>query len=143
MIKYDVFKKWEDQKCTNRDQDYKEFKNAISDRLINECLLKHYPQLKDKMEYISVGTPLTNKFYLGSPNGECLGLDHTPGRFTDDLLTPHTEIKNLYMTGQDICTGGFSGAINGAVICLNHILGYGTLWDILTNRSLLKDLKKI
>ena len=143
MINYENFKEWEDEKCTNRSEAYKEFKQKISDRLLNECLFKHYPELKDKIEYITIGTPLTNSFYLGSPNGECLGLDHTTERFTNDLLTPYTEIDNLYMTGQDICTGGFSGAINGSFICLNHILGYGSISDILTGRELLKDINNI
>ena len=143
MLPHTIFKEWENQKCMHRDEDYTYLKNIIGDRLINECFFKHYPELKDKIQYKTIGTPLTNKHYLGSPFGECLGMPHTPERFTSHLLTPHTEIKNLYMTGQDLISGGFAGALESAILTLNCILGYGTVSDIVFKRDLIKDLARV
>ena len=66
-----------------------------------------------------------------------------PDRFTSHVLTPHTEIKNLYMTGQDLISGGFAEALESAVLTLNYILGYGTISDIVFKRDLIKDLERL
>jgi len=143
MVPYSIFKEWEEQKCTKRNEDYNALKNTIGNRLVDECLLKHYPELTDKIECKIFGSPLTNKHYLGSPFGECLGMPHTPERFMSHLLTPHTEIKNLYMTGQDLISGGFAGALLSSVLTLNYILGYGTIADVVLKRDLIDDLGRI
>ena len=64
----------------------------------------------------------TNDFYFGTTRGECLGLDPSPERMTNWDIRPDTDIKNLYMSGHDICTGGFSGALSGGYICALNML---------------------
>jgi all-trans-retinol 13,14-reductase len=142
LLPHTTFHKWKDTKFNKRGEEYIKFKEQIADRLMTEGLFKHYPNLRNKINYHCVATPLTNKFYLGSKFGECLGLDHNNERFKTDLLNPNTEIKGLYLTGQDVCTGGFSGAIYGGVLCANNVLGYGTLLDLLTQKELIKDILK-
>ena len=70
-------------------------------------------------------------------------MPHTSRRFTSQVLTPHAEIKNLYMTGQDLISGGFAGALGSAVLTLNCILGYGTISDIVLKRDLITDLERL
>ena len=55
MLPYTIFKEWENQKCMHRDENYTYLKNKIGDRLINECFFKHYPELKDKIQYKTIG----------------------------------------------------------------------------------------
>ena len=143
ILPYELFEKWQDEKCMKRDEEYNELKNAIGERLIKEGLLKFYPELEDKIEYKNFATALTNKHYLNTDYGECLGLDHCDKRFTSDILEPVTPIKNFYFTGQDIATGGFAGGLVGGLLCANSVLGYGTIMDILLNKDLIKDLEKI
>ena len=96
-----------------------------------------------KVEHYEMGTPLTNQFYLGCLEGEGYGLDSNAYRYSKGLdLKPETEIKNLYLTGQDVCTLGFTGALMGGVLTAHSILGYGTLLDLLTNRNLINDIIK-
>jgi all-trans-retinol 13,14-reductase len=91
-----------------------------------------------------MGTPLTNQFYLGCLDGEGYGLDSNASRYSEiDMLRPKTAIKNLYLTGQDICTLGFTGALMGGILTSHSILGYGTIFDLITNRNLINDLIKI
>ena len=55
------------------------------------------------MDYIDVGTPLSNKYYLGQPLGEMYGLDHNMTRFEPQVsmeLRPASGIPGLYMTGE-------------------------------------------
>ena len=47
------------------------------------------------------------------------------------------------MTGQDLISRGFAGALRSAVLTLNCIIGYGTVSDIVFKRDLIKDLKRL
>ena len=58
-------------------------------------------------------------------------------------LKPKTPIQNLYLTGQDVCSIGFTGALMSGLLTTYSILGYGTLWDIITGRDLFKDLNNL
>jgi len=142
--KYEWFEEWNDKKWNKRGKDYEEFKNKFGEKLLKESLFKHYPQCKGKIDYMKVGTPLTFNHFIASTKGEVYGLNCLPGRFSkNDWLTPETHIKNLYMTGQDITTLGFSGALMSGVLTANALLGYGTPMDILLKRDLIKDISNI
>ena len=51
---------------------------------------------------MEVGTPLSNKYYLGGLSGEMYGLDQTLSRFSPEAITAlrcDTDIPGLYLTG--------------------------------------------
>ena len=51
---------------------------------------------------MEVGTPVSNKYYLGAPSGEMYGLDQGKNRFSPEViatLRPDTDIPGLYLTG--------------------------------------------
>jgi len=140
---YKHFEEWENCKQGNRGEDYEEFKNQFADRILNEGLYKYYPQTKDCIDYINVGTPLTFNHYINSHKGEIYGLNNSFDRLKDVSISPKTHIENLYLTGQDITTLGFTGGLMGGVLTSNSILGYGTTMDILTDRNLIKELNNL
>ena len=47
----------------------------------------------------------------GSKRGESWGLAHTPTRYKQTWLRPHTPIKGLFLTGQDLVSVGVMGAL--------------------------------
>ena len=107
-------------------------------KLEQNSLDKYYPKTKGKITSYEVGTPLSNQFYLNAPNGEGYGLEASAHRFSEGhLLKPKTYVEGLYLTGQDVCTLGFTGALMGGVLTAHSILGYGTLLDLITNFSFL------
>jgi phytoene dehydrogenase-like protein len=55
--------------------------------------------------------------------GEAYGLSATPARFRLKCLTPQTAVRNLYLTGQDVCTLGVAGALMGGVLTASAALG--------------------
>ncbi|XP_070565727.1 all-trans-retinol 13,14-reductase-like [Ptychodera flava] len=132
LANWEWFKDWENERVMKRGEEYDWLKNAIGERMWEQtCLL--YPQLKDKVEYFEVGSPLSNKYYIGSPKGEIYGLDHNKERFTAKIssaLRPQTNIPNLYMTGQDILTCGFAGGLYGGLICACSILKRNVMADL-------------
>lgn len=49
---------------------------------------------------MNIGTPVSNRHYLGSPQGEIYGLDHTSDRFSiqnNALLRPKTDVPGEYI----------------------------------------------
>ena len=88
-----------------------------------------------------LATPLTSKFYLNSYHGESYGLNTNKYRYLKaNNLKPKTDVEGLYLTGQDVCTIGFTGALMAGVLTSYSILGYGTLLDLLIGRDFIKEL---
>ncbi|XP_027016914.1 all-trans-retinol 13,14-reductase-like [Tachysurus fulvidraco] len=138
---YSWFEEWKDGKVKNRGDDYEELKETIINSVL-ELLTQIYPEIKDKIEYIEAGTPITNQHYLAAPKGEIYGADHSTSRFTAEVcvtLRPQTPIKNLFLTGQDIFSCGFAGAIAGAMVCGSAILNRNLYRDIESLRKKLKN----
>ena len=58
-----------------------------------------------QLEYIDVGTPISNRYYLGCPNGEIYGLNHVKERVQPEVLMelrPDTVVPGLYLTGIEL-----------------------------------------
>merc|ERR1712029_289799 len=97
---------------------------TLGQRMIDQtCVL--YPQIKDCIDYVEIGTPVTNNHYIGSTKGEIYGLDHAIGRMAPEVmakLRPETEIHGLFLTGQDVMLGGFTGAMASGILTSSAIL---------------------
>ena len=138
LSNWEWFKKWEDTKLMKRGDEYEELKKAIGNKMLQRCC-ELYPQIRDHIGYIDIGSPLTTKHYLAQPRGEIYGLDHTLERFEADScakLRPETDIPGLYLTGQDILSAGFTGALMAGLITANNLLGRNVFIDLssLTNK---------
>jgi all-trans-retinol 13,14-reductase len=140
MGSYEMFEQWKDEKCTSRNPQYKELKEKFAQRILEEGLFRFYPHLRDKVESYDVGTPLSTQFYLNAARGESYGLESNTYRYLKAFhLRPETNLKNFYLTGQDVCTLGFTGALMSGILTAHSMLGYGTLMDLITKRNLVDD----
>jgi all-trans-retinol 13,14-reductase len=126
---YEWFESWEDTRWMKRGEDYTRLKDDLSRRLI-EILEREVPKVKGKIAYHELSTPLSTRHFGNYPKGEIYGLEHTPARFRERSLRPKTQLKNFYLTGQDVCTAGIAGALFGAVLCSSAILGQNLLAEI-------------
>lgn len=134
LANWDWFKKWETQPVKKRDDDYEEIKNTIGHKMIEQTC-KLYPQIKDSIDFIDIASPVTNKYYIAQPHGEIYGLDHTIERFDPLMvakLRPGTDIEGLFLTGQDILSCGFTGALFAGAISAQAILGRNVMGDLIT-----------
>jgi all-trans-retinol 13,14-reductase len=68
-VKREWFNQWENSKVKHRGKTYEGLKEVLSQRLL-DVLVEHYPQLRGKVVFHDLGTPLTNDFYLGTKRGE-------------------------------------------------------------------------
>jgi all-trans-retinol 13,14-reductase len=112
---YAWFEPWAGSTWGKRGDDYERFKNALGDRLM-EALYAKLPQLRGKVDYLEVSTPLSTQWFASYRHGELYGLDHTTERLQQDWLGPRTRIPGLWLTGQDTLTCGVTGAMMAGML---------------------------
>ncbi|CAM9511064.1 unnamed protein product, partial [Heterosigma akashiwo] len=116
---------------------YQEAKALVA-RKLRRALLANFPHLEPHIAVCEAATPLTVQRYAG--RAASLGLRHTPARMTDPALRPAcAAVPGLYFTGQDVAFAGWAGAMSGALITAQLLLGYGPL-DLARGRTLLREL---
>ena len=118
---YRRFASWQGSGWKKRPVEYETFKRQFAERLQRE-LERHAPALAGKIDVAELSTPLTTRHFMNYGEGEIYGLNSTPERFKLRCLTPRTPIRHLYLTGQDICSLGVTGAMFGGVLATTAIL---------------------
>lgn len=137
LARWDWFESWKDGRLKHRGEDYEDLKNRIGDQMWKTCC-ELFPQLDGKKEYLEVGTPVTNQYYLAQPSGEMYGLYQGKSRFTPEVIASfraETDIPSLYLTGQDMMLCGFTSVLYGGVITASSILHRNLLTDFGTLRA--------
>jgi all-trans-retinol 13,14-reductase len=119
---YEWFDKWRDETWGKRGEDYDAFKEKLGDRLM-EYLYEKLPDLRGKVDYYEVSTPLSTNWFGGYQKGELYGLAHTPERMQQKWLRPKTSIPGLWLSGQDILTCGVTGAMMAGMLTTMSIVG--------------------
>ena len=121
LAPYEWFKDWEDARWKKRGDEYEKLKENFSNRLL-EQLYKTVPQLKGKVDFYELSSPLSTKHFTSYASGEIYGIDHTTDRFRHKFLRAHTPVKNLFLTGQDVVTVGIGGALFAGLITASAVL---------------------
>jgi all-trans-retinol 13,14-reductase len=119
---YEWFEKWREETWGKRGDDYEAFKQALGERLL-EHLYAKLPQLRGKVDYYEVSTPLSTNWFGGYQRGELYGLAHTRERLNQDWLRPKTNIPGLWLTGQDVLTCGVTGAMMAGLVTTMSLVG--------------------
>ncbi|XP_030057638.1 all-trans-retinol 13,14-reductase isoform X1 [Microcaecilia unicolor] len=143
FAQYEWFEDWKEEEVKKRGADYESVKNTFAEAML-ETILKFFPHLRDKIDCISSGSPLSNQHYIASSRGEFYGISHDIQRWTPEsvaLFRAQTDIKNLYMSGQDAFLCGFGGALNGAMVCASAVLGRNLYLDLMRLKKQIKQAK--
>ncbi len=119
---YDWFAEWEDKIWGKRGADYEALKAKLGERLMAHLYAK-LPHLEGKVDYYEVSTPLSTNWFAGYQKGELYGLSHSSSRLQQDWLRPQTQIKGLWLTGQDILTCGVTGAMMSGLMTTTAMMG--------------------
>jgi len=133
-VPFALFEKWQHLDAKDRGADYHALKQQITDKMF-EDLYAVVPQIRGKIDYFEVATPLTIGKFLGREKGNFMGLAHSPERFRQRWLRADTPIKNLYLTGQDITSDGIVGAMSSGVITASAILQRNLWGDIMKKQN--------
>ena len=131
-VSWQWFSKFKGKTVKKRGDSYEEIKRTIGHKMIDQtCIL--YPQLRDCIDFIGIGSPVSNAHYLSQPHGEIYGLDHTLERFnplTMAQLRPETDIPGLLLTGQDTLYMGVAGALFSGLLGAQAALGRNVTADL-------------
>lgn len=120
--RYEWFEQWAKETWNQRGADYEALKQGFTERLL-EGLYKQMPQLRGRLDYVELSTPLSTQWFNAYDRGEIYGLDHDLRRFEQKWLHPVTPVKGLYLTGQDVVTAGVGGALMGGVMTTAAMMG--------------------
>ena len=116
------FEQWQGTTWGKRGEEYETFKAQLGERLMQH-LYEKLPQLKGKVDYYEVSTPVSTEWFSGYQHGELYGLDHTAGRLRQEWLGPRTKIPGLWLTGQDVLTCGVTGAMMAGMLTTMAMVG--------------------
>lgn len=116
------FEQWDGSIWGKRGDDYEALKAELGERML-EAMYEKLPQLRGRIDYYEVSTPLSTQYFNAYARGELYGIDHDPQRFAQSWLTPRTKIPGLWLTGQDIVSCGVVGAMMGGVVTAQAIGG--------------------
>ncbi|MCH9685002.1 MAG: NAD(P)/FAD-dependent oxidoreductase [Deltaproteobacteria bacterium] len=130
LAPWERFAKWDSEPWMKRGGEYKDKKEQLTERLL-EQLYRFEPQTRDAIAYRELSTPLSTKHFTAYQTGEIYGLNHDPVRFEQKFLRPKTPLKNLWLTGQDICTCGVGGALLSGFLTASAITGDNLLMKAL------------
>ena len=119
---WEIFAPWADRTWGKRGEDYEALKQSYGERLL-EHLYDKVPQVRGRVAYWEVSTPLSMQWFCGWERGELYGLDHDPSRLQQRWLRPRTRVPGLWLTGQDIMSCGVSGAMMGGLAAATSIAG--------------------
>ena len=96
---------------------------------VTKDLLNNFPQLEDKIDYISLNGPIRK------------GLSHTPLKYAAKGIRPQTPYPGLIMGGSDLTVGdSFSGAIVGGWMAANAVLQYSFVDHLYLEKNITNDL---
>ena len=129
LSEYGLFQKWESKEWKKRGQEYEDIKENYSQRLLHK-LYEQLPQLKGKIDYYELSTPLSTRHFVNYDQGEIYGLDHSPERFGSTAIRVNSSIKNLHLTGQDIVSCGIAGSLISSVVTSSALTGENMLKKI-------------
>jgi all-trans-retinol 13,14-reductase len=117
---------WEDTTVERRGDSYREFKYQKAEKLL-ELVERDFPGIRSRTEAYYTSTPLTYRDYIGTHKGSIYGLLKD---FKDPLRTmllPRTNVKNLFLTGQNINIHGVIGVTICSIMTCSELIGSGYL----------------
>ena len=121
MSKWDWYTKWQEMPWKKRGEKYENEKEKLSNRIM-DVVHQHVPGIKDAIDYLELSTPLTIRDLANYQQGEMYGVYHTPQRFRQRWLKPRAEVKNLFLTGQDVTTAGVTSALFSGLLTASVVL---------------------
>jgi len=127
MMKFDDVKQWENTYINKRGDDYLEFKEKKTEKLLT-LVSKKFPDINKSIYKIYTASPLTFRDYTGTPNGSMYGIIKDCNNPLGTFLSPKTRVPNLLLTGQNIALHGLLGVIMSSfqtcsvIIDVNEVL---------------------
>ena len=123
FVGYEPFRRWADEQCGRRSSDYEELKERISDVMLT-ALERRVPGLKSSVVFQSLGTPLSNEYYLNATMGNLYGISKERFQVGPWAFKNRSMINGLWLCGASTTAGhGVAGATYSGIATAKQILG--------------------
>jgi all-trans-retinol 13,14-reductase len=120
---YDHWFPYEKDYLAGKKEEYNKEKKRMADVIIENVEKTLLPGLRDAIEVIEIGTPLTNVRYTGNYRGAIYGWDQTLNNSGNNRVGHKTPIKNLYLAGAWSKPGhGYGAVIPSGLECFAEIV---------------------
>lgn len=120
---YDHWEKYESDYFKGHKAEYNKEKKRMADVLIEKAESTLLPGLRDAIEVIEIGTPLTNVHYTGNYRGAIYGWDQTLNNSGRNRIGHKTPIGNLYLAGAWTKPGhGYGAVMPSGLMCFAEIM---------------------
>lgn len=109
------FERWASSEHGRRPPDYASFKETYADRML-EAIERAVPGLRERVVFRTVGTPLTNRYYVASTRGAAYGTSRRLRNLGPFGHPVRTRIAGLFQCGSStICHGAYGATLSGVV----------------------------
>ena len=132
LVTFSAYNDWAEYRGTQwrkRGPDYEAKKELYIETLL-DFVEERIPGLRDIIEYRELSTPVTFEAMAHHIDGQVYGRECTPERLKESWNV-RTSVRNLYLTGTDICVPGINAALMIGVMTAAHLLGPFGLFRIL------------
>jgi phytoene dehydrogenase-like protein len=116
------FDRWKGSDQESRPAAYTAFKERLTDMMF-ETLEEVVPGLRAHAVFHTLGTPLTNHFYVNSTEGNLYGTEKSLWQSGPFAWKTRTPIKGLHMVGASTTGHGVAGATMSGLFAAKDILG--------------------
>ncbi len=117
LADYDFWKKFEKDYVNGNKGAYNSKKHQLAEVLIEQVENSLIPGLKESIEVMEIGTPLTNIRYTKNPGGAIYGYDRNK-----EHLGSRTPVKGLYLASAWSNGGGYTPAMMAGRNAVHNLL---------------------
>lgn len=133
IMPWKTVSQWADAEPGKRGCGYEQLK----EKTLEQCLRlaeRALPGLSASIANVYCSTPLTYSSYLHSPEGSAFGVKKDCQSVLTTLLSPHTPVGNLLLTGQNLHLHGVMGTTIAAFSTAAELLGREYVYKLLTEK---------
>ena len=118
VVVADHIKNWPSYKS----DEYKAKKEEVKEELL-ELVYRYFPDVKDHIKVVELGTPHTMKRYTNNSQGAVYGFEQNIKQGGFNRLSNKADFTNVYLAGSWTNPGGgFEGAITGGILTAERLL---------------------
>jgi all-trans-retinol 13,14-reductase len=114
-MRFEEVKKWTQTTVEKRGEDYKLFKEAKKEILLQRLEID-FPGIRKNIADVYTSSPLTLRDYTGTKDGSMYGVLKDKDHLEQTFISHHTKVPNLLFTGQNINSHGILGVAVSALI---------------------------
>jgi phytoene dehydrogenase-like protein len=121
FVGYQAFERWASTRYGARPADYDAMKEDLAWRMVRG-LEKRIPGLSKHIVFWSLGTPLTNEYYLNATRGNLYGIEKNRSQVGPGAFSARTEFEGLFLCGASTLGHGVAGVTSSGIEAAKAVL---------------------